>query len=141
MEALVHGIILAFGLIIPLGVQNIFIFNQGATHKKVMSAFPAVITAGIYDTILISLAVAGVSIIILSFEWIRVLLYTIGFIFLIYIGWLMWKDRSELNNAENKQFSPKRQITFAASVSLLNPHGHFGYDRGNWDELIALSKS
>src|SRR5690625_4107051 len=34
MEALVHGIILAFGLIIPLGVQNIFIFNQGATHKS-----------------------------------------------------------------------------------------------------------
>lgn len=55
----------------------------------------------------------------LSFEWVRVLLYTIGFIFLIYIGWLMWKDRSELNDAE---FSPKRQITFAASVSLLNPH-------------------
>jgi arginine exporter protein ArgO len=32
MEALVHGIILAFGLIIPLGVRNIF--NQGATHKS-----------------------------------------------------------------------------------------------------------
>ncbi len=34
---------------------------------KVMSAFPAVITAGICDTILISLAVAGVSIIIFKF--------------------------------------------------------------------------
>lgn len=28
-EAIVHGMILAFGLILPLGVQNIFVFNQG----------------------------------------------------------------------------------------------------------------
>ncbi|MEC3420899.1 amino acid transporter, partial [Bacillus cereus] len=26
-EAIIHGIILAFGLIIPLGVQNVFVFN------------------------------------------------------------------------------------------------------------------
>ncbi|MED3570576.1 amino acid transporter, partial [Bacillus thuringiensis] len=25
-EAIIHGIILAFGLIIPLGVQNVFVF-------------------------------------------------------------------------------------------------------------------
>mgnify|MGYP001218790420 FL=1 len=53
MEPLLHGIILAFGLILPLGVQNIFVFNQGATHKKFTNALPVIITAGICDTILI----------------------------------------------------------------------------------------
>ncbi len=30
IEAIIHGVILAFGLILPLGVQNVFVFNQGA---------------------------------------------------------------------------------------------------------------
>ncbi|WP_075982851.1 LysE/ArgO family amino acid transporter [Bacillus massilinigeriensis] len=123
MEPLLHGIMLAFGLILPLGVQNVFIFNQGATHKKFTNALPAVITAGVCDTILISLAVAGVSIIILSFEWLRTFIFLVGFIFLVYMGWLMWRDTPEVkNHQESNPFSAKRQILFAASVSLLNPH-------------------
>lgn len=123
MEALLHGIMLAFGLILPLGIQNVFVFNQGATHKKFTNALPAVITAGVCDTILISLAVAGVSIIILSFEWLRTFIFLVGFIFLVYMGWLMWRDTPEVkNHQESNPFSAKRQILFAASVSLLNPH-------------------
>lgn len=123
LEPFLHGIILAFGLILPLGVQNVFVFNQGATHKKFTKALPAVITAGVCDTILISLAVAGVSIIILSFEWLRTFIFLVGFIFLVYMGWLMWRDTAEVkNHQESNSFSAKRQILFAASVSLLNPH-------------------
>ncbi|CAM5179498.1 L-lysine exporter family protein LysE/ArgO OS=Ureibacillus acetophenoni OX=614649 GN=SAMN05877842_103260 PE=3 SV=1 [Ureibacillus acetophenoni] len=96
MEALIHGIVLAFGLILPLGVQNVFIFNQGATHKKFSNAIPAVITAGLRDTILISIAVAGVSIIILSFGWLHTFMYLVGFLFLLYMGFLMWKETSQL---------------------------------------------
>ena len=36
-EAIIHGIILAFGLIIPLGVQNVFVFNQGASQPNIWS--------------------------------------------------------------------------------------------------------
>ncbi|CAM5224126.1 L-lysine exporter family protein LysE/ArgO OS=Ureibacillus acetophenoni OX=614649 GN=SAMN05877842_103260 PE=3 SV=1 [Ureibacillus acetophenoni] len=123
MEALIHGIVLAFGLILPLGVQNVFIFNQGATHKKFSNAIPAVITAGICDTILISIAVAGVSIIILSFGWLHTFMYLVGFLFLLYMGFLMWKETSQLQNKQQSTpFTAKKQIFFAASVSLLNPH-------------------
>lgn len=123
MEPLLHGMMLAFGLILPLGVQNVFIFNQGATQKKFTNTLPAVITAGICDTLLISLAVAGVSIIILSFEWLRTFLFLIGFLFLTYMGWLMWRGSTEIKDQkESNPFSAKRQILFAASVSLLNPH-------------------
>ncbi|MBM7609760.1 L-lysine exporter family protein LysE/ArgO [Lysinibacillus composti] len=123
MEPFLHGILLAFGLILPLGVQNVFIFNQGATHKNFRFALPAVITAGLCDTLLISLAVAGVSVIILSFETLRIFMFLIGFLFLAYMGWLMWKDTPEVKDQqESNPFSAKRQIIFAASVSLLNPH-------------------
>lgn len=122
MEPLFHGIVLAFGLILPLGVQNVFIFNQGATHKKFSNALPAVITAGICDTILITLAVAGVSLIILSFGWLHTFMYLLGFLFLLYMGWLMWKETPEVKDQNSTPFTTKKQILFAASVSLLNPH-------------------
>ena len=52
-EAVIHGFLLAIGLILPLGAQNVFVFNQGANQSKLIKAFPAVITAGICDSILI----------------------------------------------------------------------------------------
>ena len=123
MQPLIHGILLAFGLILPLGVQNVFIFNQGATHRKFTKAMPAVITAGICDTILIYLAVAGVSVIVFSFDWLKILLFLAGFLFLAYMGWVIWKDNPSVRaKQDEKGFSARRQITFAASVSLLNPH-------------------
>jgi len=144
LEPFLHGILLAFGLILPLGVQNVFIFNQGATHKRFINAIPSVITASICDTILIVLAVAGVSVIILSFEWLQSSLYLIGFLFLLYMGWLMWKDTAPSKaNEKPTPFTFKKQILFAASVSLFNPHAildtigvigtsslvYFGYDK------------
>lgn len=34
LAALLHGIALAFGLILPLGAQNVFVFNQGASQPQ-----------------------------------------------------------------------------------------------------------
>lgn len=123
LEPILHGIILAFGLIIPLGVQNVFVFNQGATQPSLIRAMPVVITAAICDTFLIVLAVLGVSLILLAFTWIKLLLFGIGFFFLIYMGWSIWKSEVvAFDQASAQQFSRKKQIVFALSVSLLNPH-------------------
>ena len=34
IQSILHGFLLAFGLILPLGAQNVFVFNQGANHKS-----------------------------------------------------------------------------------------------------------
>lgn len=121
MEAFLHGIILAFGLILPLGVQNVFVFSQGATQPSLLRALPAGVTAAICDTLLILLAVFGLSLIVLQFEWLRITLMAIGIIFLLYMGYSIW--RSNPANTENSEALPiKKQILFALSVSLLNPH-------------------
>ncbi|MGE7809205.1 LysE/ArgO family amino acid transporter [Lysinibacillus capsici] len=121
MEAFLHGIILAFGLILPLGVQNVFVFSQGATQPSLLRALPAGVTAAICDTLLILLAVFGLSLIVLQFEWLRITLMTIGIIFLLYMGYSIW--RSNPANTVNSEALPiKKQILFALSVSLLNPH-------------------
>ena len=123
MEAFFHGVILAIGLILPLGVQNLFVFNQGIMQSTLLKALPVVVTASICDTILILLAVQGVSLFIASFSWIKVILLGIGFAFLMYMGWITWtSDIISENGKNSKKTSIQQQVYFAASVSLLNPH-------------------
>lgn len=121
MEAILHGAILAIGLILPLGVQNVFLFTQGAMQPRLRNALPATITAALCDTLLILLAIFGLSLIILQFEWMRVGIMIAGVLFLIYMGYSIWKSEPA-TSAKGKALSPKKQIVFAMSVSLLNPH-------------------
>jgi L-lysine exporter family protein LysE/ArgO len=123
VEAIFHGILLAFGLILPLGAQNVFVFNQGAIQPTYARALPVIITAALCDTFLIILAVLGVSIIVFSFAWLKAIIFMAGVLFLIYMGWTVWKSggQSTLNNNQSS-LSAKTQVMFAMSVSLLNPH-------------------
>ncbi|MBT2760200.1 LysE/ArgO family amino acid transporter [Paenibacillus sp. ISL-20] len=120
---IVHGFILALGLILPLGVQNVFVFNQGAVQPRFIKALPVMITASLCDTLLISLAVLGVSVVVLEYEWIRTVLFSLGICFLVYMGRVTWESKpSGQAQEETRSFTPKKQIVFAMSVSLLNPH-------------------
>ncbi|WP_442599255.1 LysE/ArgO family amino acid transporter [Neobacillus sp. D3-1R] len=122
LNAFIHGFILAFGLILPLGVQNVFVFNQGATQPSFIRAIPVVLTAAICDTILISVAVLGISVIILGLSWIKTILILVGVVFLLVMGFSTWNTKLKKDETESEVFSAKKQILFAASVSLLNPH-------------------
>ncbi|MNJ32916.1 Arginine exporter protein ArgO [compost metagenome] len=121
-EALIYGFVLAFGLILPLGVQNIFIFSQGAAHPKLRHALPAIVTASICDTLLILLAVAGVSLVVLTISWLKIMLFILGALFMLYMGLSIWRSRPELPAAGETRLAAGKQIIFAVSVSLLNPH-------------------
>ncbi|WP_378955689.1 LysE/ArgO family amino acid transporter [Pelosinus sp. sgz500959] len=123
MQAFIHGMVLAMGLILPLGIQNLFVFTQGVTQPTFVRTLPVVVTASICDTILILLAVQGVSLFIASFAWIKVFLLGIGIIFLSYMGWLTW-NQTLANGCEHEEKSVtlKQQIFFAVTVSLFNPH-------------------
>ncbi|BFL68335.1 MULTISPECIES: LysE/ArgO family amino acid transporter [Staphylococcus] len=120
-EAIIHGFLLAIGLILPLGAQNVFVFNQGANQSKLIKAFPAVITAGICDSILISLAVIGVSLVLMSLPLLQIVIYIIGLIFLLYMAWTLWNANPDPVKQEGG-LSTTQQISFALSASLLNPH-------------------
>lgn len=124
MVAFIHGVILAFGLILPLGAQNMFVFNQGAVQRSIWGWLPVVAAAALCDTLLILLAVCGVSVAVLSLAWLKNLLVAAGVVFLGYIGWLTWKAPAQnISNDDSQTAWPfRRKIMFTLSVSLLNPH-------------------
>lgn len=122
-QAILHGFILAIGLILPLGVQNIFVFNQGAIQPRFSRALPVILTASVCDTLLITLAVAGVSVVVLGSFWIKTVLFVLGILFLLYMGVVTWGSNPRpVKDEEINVLSPKKQMAFALSVSLLNPH-------------------
>ncbi|MFZ5825237.1 MAG: LysE/ArgO family amino acid transporter [Bacillota bacterium] len=120
--AVLHGFVLAFGLILPLGAQNTFVMTQGALHRRWAGALPAVLTAAVSDTLLITAAVSGLSLVILTIPWFKVALSWIGVLFLTYMGWATWRSQPEAERAVGERWPARRQIAFGASVSLLNPH-------------------
>nr|WP_197969836.1 LysE family transporter [Mesobacillus harenae] len=107
----------------PLGVQNIFIFNQGAIHRNLTKALPAILTAAVCDTALITLAVIGVSAAVLSLPWLNGDLIGVGISFMVYMGYVTWTSKVKSEGEEDSiHLTWKKQVAFAASVSLLNPH-------------------
>ncbi|WP_373232216.1 LysE/ArgO family amino acid transporter [Cohnella sp.] len=121
--AIFHGFILALGLIIPLGVQNFFIFSQGATKSKLIYVLPITITASLCDTLLIVLAVSGVSVVVLNFVWMKTILVLCGSLFLLYMGYMTWKAKPQksYNNMDGIQKNSKL-IAYTIMISILNPH-------------------
>lgn len=122
MDAFLYGFFLALGLIVPLGVQNIFIFNQGANQRHFLHAMPSVITATVCDSILILAAVLGVSVAVIAIPWLKTALFLVGFCFLMSMGWITWRAKPMHLQEGRQPCSTKRQILFAASVSIFNPH-------------------
>lgn len=124
LNAFLYGIILAFGLIIPLGPQNLFVLAQGTHEKSIRHALPTIVAASLCDTFLILLACFGVSLIVLEVKFLKTALLSFGIVFLIIVGLHLWKKASKASVAHQKHshVSAKKQMLFAISVSLLNPH-------------------
>lgn len=124
-KAFLHGFILALGLILPLGVQNLFVLQQGMLQPNFWRTIPAVMTAAICDTLLINAAVSGVSLLFLEQPEGRAALLLTGSIFLLYMGWKNWRSTAAVATAKNSPDSlltARQQIVFAMSVSILNPY-------------------
>jgi L-lysine exporter family protein LysE/ArgO len=122
LSAIIHAFILAIGLILPLGVQNFFVFSQGAVRERWIYVLPIVLTASICDSILILVAVLGLSVVVFSFVWMKTILVVGGTLFLLYMGYMSWKTKPEANKDVPQHTNMGKLITFTMMISILNPH-------------------
>lgn len=120
--AFIHGTLLAFGLILPLGAQNVFIFNQGSAHPNFRAVIPVIVTASLCDTLLILSAVCGVSVMVLSMPALQTVILAAGVIFLTCMGLAVWREKPATDVRREAALPARKQMLFAVSVSLLNPH-------------------
>lgn len=148
--AFIHGFILALGLILPLGVQNLFVLQQGMQQTGFRKTLPAVMTAASCDTLLIAGAVSGMSMLLLERQWLQTSLLLLGSVFLFYMGWKNWQSARSMATELPKidPLNSRQQIVFAVSVSLLNPYafldilgviGTSSLQYGNTEKLVFSS--
>ncbi|MCY0876975.1 MAG: LysE family transporter [Firmicutes bacterium] len=122
LGAWIHGALLSIGLILPIGMQNSAVLTQGSAHQRWRSVLPAVLTAGMCDTLLIALAVVGVSGVALQIEWLRYSFGLLGVVFLLVMGVSVWRTKQANEAFSSSAWPARRQVVYTATVSLLNPH-------------------
>lgn len=116
------GLALGFGLITPIGPQNVFVVGQGLSAGFRRAAW-AVIVAGCCDTTLIVAGAAGVSGLLTAAPAARTALLLAGAIFLSYLGTqALRRTDARLDDQAVPQHTARQIISRTVSVSLLNPH-------------------
>ncbi|MFM8453836.1 MAG: LysE/ArgO family amino acid transporter [Gammaproteobacteria bacterium] len=124
MKPVFEGILLALGLIIPLGTQNVFVLNNGILSKHFFSTLPVVITAILCDFLLVLMSILGLSLVIQQSDIAKIVIMSLGVIFLMRFGYISWCSSGLENNSEKSVYANSllRQIIYTCSVSILNPH-------------------
>ncbi|WP_068776681.1 hypothetical protein [Paenibacillus sp. FJAT-26967] len=102
--AAVHGFIMALELIVPLGVQNVFVFNQGALHKRFRDVLPVVATASLCDRLLIAAAVIWLNKVSAILMWDRISISCQGFNVRFLMIFSVYSIKFRSINKKNRMF-------------------------------------
>lgn len=117
-----EGLTLNASLILGLGAQNILVLNAGLKNQRpLLIAFVCTVC----DIFLISIGVLGVAKFFLSYPLLKIIVGCIGILFLAIYA--IQKIREGLrpgksSGREEENFSKRKALALALSLSLLNPH-------------------
>jgi len=122
-SAMLQGVILGLGMIIPIGAQNAYILGQGINRNHHILAATLCI---ICDVALILAGIFGAGALIKRSEWLILFITWGGVIFLFLYGILSFKSviKNTYEASKNKASlkSMKAVIATTLAVTLLNPH-------------------
>ena len=119
MTPFLLGLLLGLALIVPIGVQSLFVLNQGLL-VGFPRAFIGVSTVCLCDSFLIVLGAAGASAFLAALGY-QGILTAVASVFLFVLGLLALRARSWY--LEARHLAPiGATVAQAVGVSLLNPH-------------------
>ncbi len=117
------GFSLGFSLILAIGAQNAFVLRQGLRRQHV---FPVVLTCALSDAVLVSVGVAGFSVIAEVLPWIAPALRFGGAAFLIWYGarsfLAAWRGGEALRAAGAADGGLRAALLTCLALTWLNPH-------------------
>jgi L-lysine exporter family protein LysE/ArgO len=116
------GLALGLGMIIPIGAQNVFVFNQGLTVGMPRALWSAM-AAGCCDSLLIVLGAAGASALLDRVAGLRIAMLAGGAAFLCYLGVKSLRAKVTSDTDTNAGVRSVRGVVArTVTVSLFNPH-------------------
>lgn len=123
LSAMLQGLFLGAGMIIPIGAQNAYILGQGINRNHHLLAATLCI---ICDITLILAGIFGASILISSSDLLMRIITWGGVLFLSFYGLIsfkaFFKNSYEQSHKKTSFKSKKVVIATTLAVTLLNPH-------------------
>ena len=116
------GLTLMATLIMPIGMQNAFVLNQGIRrqHHLFVATF-----CSLADAIFMSVGVWGGAKVFTTFPWLLTSIGVLGAIFMFYYGSLCFKSAFAGGNnlqTDDKNRSFKAIVLACCAFTILNPH-------------------
>ncbi|WP_448548576.1 LysE/ArgO family amino acid transporter [Thalassotalea fusca] len=120
---LVTGFAIGLGMIIPIGVQNAYVLNQGIKrHYHMTVAFICILC----DALLLTFGVYGGAVLLTSHPTVAAIITWGGVLFLLYYGCSMIKQaiKYQPSKAQQQWNKKGRGVVIATTfaIALLNPH-------------------
>jgi L-lysine exporter family protein LysE/ArgO len=119
----IYSTILAFGLITPIGIVNLYVIQQGIIQRNLIRNIPVIVGAGLADTLLIAASVTGVSVLIMGIPWLHGVMLLAGIGFLLVMGVLTWRAKPSEGCSEQADKSRLlKQGLYIWTITVFNPH-------------------
>ncbi|MBU7567196.1 LysE/ArgO family amino acid transporter [Weissella sagaensis] len=121
LATLIKGMMIGFAFVAPIGMQNLYVFNNALTNSFKRSLV-YVLFVWMADSLFSLAAFFGMGAIISSVTWLRLLVMLIGGGLVIWIGWGILRSANsvQLNTTGNK-LPVKQAFLTAFIVSWANP--------------------
>lgn len=116
------GLMLMITLIMPIGLQNAFVLNQGI--RKQHHLFAATFCS-VSDAVFMSIGAWGGATVFTAYPWLLMTVTVLGSLFMIVYGWQCLQRAfygSGVIETDNKQRSFKMIVMACCAFTFLNPH-------------------
>lgn len=121
LGTLIKGMMIGFAFVAPIGMQNLYVFNNALTNSFKRSLI-YVLFVWIADSLFSLAAFFGMGAIISSMTWLRLLVMLIGGGFVIWIGWGILRSANNVQlNTKGNNLPVKQAFITAFIVSWANP--------------------
>lgn len=120
LAVLLQGFLLGLAYVAPIGMQNVYVINNGLTLSKRKAYMVAFIIA-FFDITLAFACFYGIGFIMEQYNWIRYTILLLGSIAMFIIGFQLIKTKDNLDLGSFKKQSIKTIIITSMVVTWFNP--------------------
>lgn len=116
-----QGLLIGFAFVAPIGMQNIYVFNNGLTYR-LQKALLYTFFVWVFDALFCVTAFYGIGALITRNEILKLVIMLAGGTLTVYIGYTIIRSAKQraVTSAEN-QLSLKQALLTALIVSWANP--------------------
>ena len=121
MGSFIQGYTIGLAYVMPIGAQNIFVINTALTQRTSYRWMTSFIV--IFFDVIISLACFyGVGTVMESNKWLQLMILGLGSVIVMWIGFNIFRDKSDLQGNQGKAELPFLKIVSTACVvTWFNP--------------------